>query len=437
MATTKRGTGPARGAASSRAPIRLTPTLARRLAITRQRLAGPRPAADPAGLLEAVGDLGCVQLDPIAVVERTQRLVLWSRVGAFDPAGLDRLLWHERRLFEYWAHCASIVLTEDYPIHAHMMRGFRGAGAGLSERTRSWVKANARLRRYILGRLRRDGPLLSRDLAEDGLEPEAWVSTGWTSGRNVSRMLDFLWLQGTIMVAGRLGGQKQWDLAERCLPDWTPRERLPEHEVVRRSAEKSLRALGAGTPRHIAQHFTRGRYTDLPTALRGLQQQGRIVPVEIRESPRHEPWPGEWYIHTDDVPLLERLANGDWAPRTTLLSPFDNLICDRQRTRQLFDFDYTIEIYTPAAKRRYGYYVLPVLHGDRLVGRLDPAMDRASGRLTINAAYAEPGAANRAAGPAVAGAVHELAEFLGAREVRFNARRVPAGWRRALGALRA
>ncbi len=405
-------------------PLIISPTLARRLALTRQRLAGPRPAADASGLMEVARDLGCLQLDPISVVARSHQLVLFSRVGPYELAHLDQLLWQERRLFEYWAHCASIVLTEDYPLHSRMMRAYPSGDSAYRQRAREWIAQNQKLRRYILDRLRREGPLLSRQLEEDGLHPKAWVSTGWTSGRNISRMLDYLWISGKIMVAGRDGIQKRWDLAERVLPAWTPRDRLLEREVVRRAAQKSLRALGVATPRHIQQHFTRGRYPDLTRVLADLEAEGRVKRLEIRDLP------GPWYLHADDELLMTQLP-ADWQPRITLLSPFDNLICDRARTRQLFDFDYTMEIYVPAAKRKYGYYVLPILHGDRLIGRVDPAMDRERGALKVNAVYAEPDAP-RNVGRAVAGAIEDLAAFLGAGEILYNSRRVPAMWKRAL-----
>ncbi len=405
-------------------PLIISPTLARRLALTRQRLAGPCPAADASGLMEVARDLGCLQLDPISVVARSHQLVLFSRVGPYQLAHLDHLLWQERRLFEYWAHCASIVLTEDYPLHSRMMRAYPSGDSAYRQRAREWIAKNQKLRRYILDRLRREGPLLSRQLEEEGLHPKAWVSTGWTSGRNISRMLDFLWISGKIMVAGRDGIQKRWDLAERVLPAWTPRDRLLEREVVRRAAQKSLRALGVATPRHIQQHFTRGRYPDLTRVLADLEAEGRVKRFEIRDLP------GPWYVHADDELLMTQLP-ADWQPRTTLLSPFDNLICDRARTRQLFDFDYTMEIYVPAAKRKYGYYVLPILHGDRLIGRVDPAMDRERGALKVNAVYAEPDAP-RNAGRAVSGAIEDLAAFLGAEEILYNSRRVPASWKRAL-----
>ena len=409
----------------------LSPTLARRFAITRQRLAGPRPAATAAGILDVVRDLGCLQLDPISAVARSHQIVLFSRIGHYDRADLDRLLWRERGLFEYWAHVASIVLTEDFPIHSRLMRTYASGPATTprAKRHRDWLKANAGLRRHILGEIRRSGPLPSRYF-EDKAKAE-WHSTGWTSGRNVGEMIDYLWTKGVILVAGRSGLQKLWDLGERILPDWTPRERLAEREVVYRAAQKSLRALGVARPRHIEQHFIRGRYPNLKRALADLEADGRIERVEIADG--GAAWPGEWYIHMDDLPLLERLEAGDWQPRTALLSPFDNLICDRARTQLLFDFDFRVEIYVPAPKRRYGYYVLPILHGDRFVGRIDPKLDRQNGRLAINAVYAEPGApADRVTARAVAQAIEDLAGFLGASDIAYDRRRVPAAWKREL-----
>lgn len=398
----------------------LSPTQARRLAITRQRLAGKSPLANADGILAVVRDLGCIQIDPISAVARSHLLVLWSRLGNFDPAQLDALMWRERKLFEYWAHCASIVLTEDFPIHSARMRTYVTDNSPWSQRVRAWIKENDALRRYILTRIRREGALPSRLLEENGIHPQAWVSTGWTSGRNVSRMLDFLWMQGKLMVAGRSGIQKLWDLSERCLPDWTPRDKLSERDITRVAAQRSLRALGVATARQIQQHFIRGRYPNLNRVLTDLEREGRIERVQIGE------WKGEWFIHADDVTLLDQ----DFQPRTTLLSPFDNLICDRARTKLLFDFDYTIEIYTPAAKRKYGYYVLPILHGDRLIGRIDATMARAHARLNINAVYAEPNAPANAA-RTLANAIEELGTFLGAKDIAYT-RRVPTAWKRAL-----
>jgi uncharacterized protein YcaQ len=175
-------------------------------------------------------------------------------VGNYDLSVLDQLLWHDRSLFEYWAHQASIVLTEDYPIHQLLMRTYaRDEATGqVSQRYQQWLATNQRLRRQILQELKRRGPLPSRVFENKTEEGSGWYSSGWTSGRDVSQMLDYLWITGKIMVAGRSGTlrEKLWDLSERCLPERTPHDKLTEKDVVRRAAQKSLRALGVGTQQH-------------------------------------------------------------------------------------------------------------------------------------------------------------------------------------------
>lgn len=404
----------------------ITPTLARRLNIVRQHLSGPYPESSQ--MLPVIRDLGCLQLDPTSAVARSHLLVLWSRLGMYDPAQLDALLWQERQLFEYWAHCASIVLTEDYPIHAYRMTHHFDGDAAWKQHAREWIETNHALVTHIMDSIRERGPLSSRDFEDQSVAD--WYSSGWTGGRNVSRILDFLWAGGEIMVAGRKGGQKLWDLADRCLPDWTPREPLPEQEIVRRAAQKSLRALGVARAKHIQDHFTRGRYPGLNHVLHDLQNEGCIEPVQIMED--GQPWPGPWYIHSEDIPLLDRLEAGEWQPRTTLLSPFDNLICDRARTQKLFNFDFRIEIYVPKDKRKYGYFVLPILHGDRLIGRIDPVLNRSEKRLTINAVYAEPNApTDDDTARAISGAIAGLGNFLGAKEIVYG-ERIPDGWQKGL-----
>jgi uncharacterized protein len=405
----------------------LDPRLARRLIVSRQQLAGTGggPAAGPEAIMEVATELASLQLDPVNVVARSHRLVLWSRLGRYDPADLESLLWRERRLFEYWAHAAAIVCTDDYPIHSLLMRRYPSERYAANRRLRVWLAENQALRRSILRQLRARGPLPTRAL-EDRAQT-SWRSSGWTAGRNVDRMLDVLWTQGRIMVAGRQGQQRVWDLAERFLPPWVPTRRPPEREVVRLAAQRSLRALGVATARDIDRHFTAGRYPGLAAVLAGLERSGRVERVRVAGNGAE--LPGPWYVHADDLPLLERLQAGDWRPRTTLLSPFDNLCIGRERAQRLFGFHFRMEIYVPKAARRYGYYVLPILHGDRLVGRVDPALDRARGRLVVKAIHPEPGAPADA-GPAVATALEDLAGFLGADGVDL-AQPPPAVWRGA------
>ncbi len=401
-------------------------TVARRLAIVAQGLAGPRPHADTEGIMEVVGRLGCLQLDPINIVARSHLLVLWSRLGSYDQGLLDSLLWQERRLFEYWAHAASIVLTQDHPIHQMRMRRYGKGSDSWSQQVSAWMQQNETLRVSILSALHQRGPLRSRDF-EDPVQV-AWQSSGWTGGRTVGRMLDFLWAQGHILVARRVGAQKWWDLAECCLPPvWISKEPLAEHEVVCAAAQKALRALGVATAREVTEHFTRHRYPGLSEVLSHLEATERILRVRVQEQGKE--LAGTWFVHTEWLPVLERLEQQAWEPRTTLLSPFDNLICDRKRTARLFDFTYQSEIYTPKDKRRFGYYVMPILSGDQLIGRIDPTFDRGRKHLMINAVHAEPATAiTGETGQAIAVAIEELAAFLGATTISYS-HQIPEGWK--------
>lgn len=407
--------------------LTLTPTQARRLAIIRQKLAGPQPAANPNGIMEVMRNLGYIQIDPIRAVERTQYLVLWSRLGNYNPAHLNTLLWEERKLFEYWAHAAAIVLTKNYPIHHLQMRRFAQGATRGEQRVRDWLEANAAFRQHIKERLRAEAPLATNQFEDLSTTP--WVSDGWNSNRNVSLTLQFMWEQGEIMVAERNGLERKWALIEQHLPEWTNHSPLPTPDAVRQAVQISLRALGVATAKQIANHFIKGHYHNLKRALADLVSARQIVPVTIANGQTR--WPGEWYIHADDAPLLPQLSDGNWQPRTSLLSPFDNLIIDRDRAELMWDFYFRIEIYVPKAKREYGYYVLPILHGDRLIGRIDPKMDRKSETLHINAIYAEPDAPqDKVAGQAVAQAITGLAQFLGAKNINYGDT-VPPGWQAA------
>jgi uncharacterized protein YcaQ len=394
----------------------LSLTLARRLVLTCQRLAGPRPVVTSDTMLDVIRDIGCLQLDPLNVVARSHLLVLWSRLGSYDLALLDTLLWKERRLFEYWAHAASIVLTEDYQLFQLRRQAYSMGEDAWLQRVYQWIEQNEAQREHILVALQERGPLRHRDFTDLTVVP--WESTGWTGGRNVSRMLDFLWAQGHICVASRKGIDKIWHVSEQVLPAWTPRDRLSTDEVVRRASQRALQALGVATARDITDYFTRSYYPGLTEVLSDLEASGLIERVRLCDDGVE--LPGTWYIHRENLPLLDALEAGQWQPRTTLLSPFDNLVCNRRRTAQLFNFNYQSEIYLPKAKRRYGYYVLPILHGDQLIGRIDPAMDRAHSQLNIHAIHLEPQVTmTEEIEHAVIGAIEELASFLGATTIRY------------------
>ena len=305
-------------------------------------------------VLATVRRLGFLQLDPIATVAPPQHLVLWSRLGsAYDRVELDRLLWEERKLFEWNAY---IWPMDDLPLVRARMRRRRMGKYSWERRSDEFLKVNASFRRYVVRELERRGPLLSRELEHREARAEE-RSVWWGTRAQLTWMLELLHRRGTIAVVGRRGGQRLWDLAERWYPET---DTVPLREAERRLAEKRRRALG-------------------------VWQEG-----------------GEWRAHSD-VPA-------DPVPdRVTLLSPFDRLIHDRDRAEALFGFRYRLEMYVPPAKREYGYYVLPILVGDRLVGRAEPRFDRKTRTLEVLGAWGDSSRLGEA--------LEALAAFLGAERV--------------------
>lgn len=402
--------------------LTITPTIARRLATAAQLLDTPDHFAnqtDKERIATAVRQIRCLQLDPINVVARNPLLVLWSRIGPFDVDAFGELLWDDHLLFEYWAHAASLVLSEDFPIFQLWM-GKRSGGDGESgELYRQWLATNEPFRQYILSELQTRGPLFAEEIEDRAVEQWQWGN--WNNKeatRTVQRMIEALWDRGQVTVTRRegqgFGLRKQWGLMADYLPEWVDHEPWAEEEVVRAAIQRSLHALGVARPKHIKRHFTRDRYPGLPEILRKMTADRQISHVQIASD---DPvWAGEWFISPHAIALLEsgRLDGDDWG-RTALLSPFDNLHCDRDRTEQMWGFLYRSEIYTPKAKRQYGYYTMPILHGERLVGRLDPAMDRKNNVLNVHSIHLEAGVELTAALRAgIAQSLQSLAEFLGA-----------------------
>jgi hypothetical protein len=394
---------------ATRAALELSVQQARRLAVIGQRLSLPRPRT----VEEVVHDLFSVQMDPTSSVARTEHLTFWSRLGRrYRPARLEALLWRDKRLFEYRAY---IVPTSDFWLHRVSMRMFaRGDGARAGYVAR-WLGTNRAFRRHVLTRLRREGPLRTRDI--ESRVAEGWRTGGWNDqGNDTAMMLEALWRRGEVMIVGRDGQQRLWDLAERRLPVGEPRR--PARAIAREVLARQLRAAGVEQISRFG-YLHGSRPVGWERALVELIRDEVVVPVRI------EGLRGEWYAHAD-------VLSGRFRPRTALLSPFDGLIHDRARTERLWGFRYKLEIYVPPARREYGYYVLPILFGDRLVGRLDPTFDRSGNVLRVRAVWAEADAPAEA-GPSVAAEVEDLAAWLGA--ARVEAGEVPGIWRRPLRAL--
>jgi uncharacterized protein len=324
---------------------------ARRIAVRAQLLDGSATT-----VLDTVRALGFLQIDPISTVAPPQQLVLWSRLGAYDVGELDRLLWDERKLFEWNAY---IWPAEALPYIQARMRRRRGKYTW-ERRTDEFLAKNASYKRHVLRELERNGPMLSRELDDHSVR--TFESGGWHGNRNVAVMLDILHGRGRVAIVGRRNGQRLWDLAERWYPEI---ERIPLREAERQRAEERFRALGVR-----------------------LGRKG-------------------WEAHPDisDDPVPDRV---------TFLSPFDRLIHDRDRLETLFGFRYRLEMYVPKAKRAYGYYVLPILVGDRLVGRIEPRFDRKTGELDVLGAWGDTSRADEA--------LDSLATFLGAETVRPHGR---------------
>src|SRR5215212_6072073 len=332
--------------------VPVTPEEALRIAVRSQLLDG-----SATGVLETVRRLGYLQIDPISTVAPPQHLVLWSRLGdRYDPSELDRLLWEERKLFEWGAFIRPI---EDLPLIRARMRRRRNKYAW-ERRGNEFLRENAAFRRYVLRELERRGPLLSREIEDhESMQREHHV---WWGTRKMGLMLELLSARGEVAIVGRRNGQRLWDLGERWYPET---ERIPLREAEKRMEEQRFRALG-------------------------VRQDG-----------------DGWVAHPE-------AADGPVPDRMTFLSPFDRLIHDRDRAEALFGFHYRLEMYVPKAKREYGYYVLSILRGDRIVGRIEPVYDRRRRVLRVNGVWLEPGETLDGVDEALDG----LASFLGAERVQ-------------------
>lgn len=387
---------------------------ARRLIIDAQLLGAERQSADRRGIVATVDRLIWLQLDPTSVVARSHLLVLWSRLGQYDTTDVARLIYKDQRLFEWRAF---VYPTRYLPFYRLAMRSKSNKYTNRRHRAR-WMSANLPLRRQVLSRLRRDGPLATS--AFDGREAVSWHSTGWTNDRNASQMLEFLSAEGRVLVAGRAGQERLWDLTERCVPTRALVSAATPTKLVRDATVRALRALGVATAKQISEMLPGAVRDPVIKTIAALVTSGEFVPARVAST--DGTLKGQWYVHAEDaerIPAVERR----WSGRTTLLSPFDTLIRDRARAEALFGMRYRIEIYVPKEKRQYGYFAMPVLHDDELIARVDPRVDRENDAFVVNAVHLQPGVKrDRDTGRAVARALGDLAQFTGVSRVA-----VPAG----------
>ncbi len=330
---------------------KLSRTDARRLAVRAQLLDAVRPS----GMFEVVRRLTLLQHDPAAAVAPSADLVLWSRLGSsYSPAQLRDAI-DEQALLELHGW---IRPPEDVALFRAEMAEWPGRPPlrDWQEGVRDWVDANDGCRLDILARLRADGPLTARELPDTCVIP--WRSSGWTNNRNVGKMIDFLVQRGEVAAAGWRGTDRLWDLAERVYPD----EVVPYDDALRIRNQRRLRALG----------IARAQAPVCPGEPNDVKTAGEPAVVEGVK--------GQWRV---DPELLDRTFTG----RVALLSPLDRLVYDRKRMTELFEYDYQLEMFKPAAKRRWGYWALPILYADRLVGKLDATADRTAGVLRVDAIH--------------------------------------------------
>src|SRR5215207_9466476 len=353
----------------------------RRVAVRAQLLDSRRPS----GLLEVVRQLTLLQIDPTAAIAPNADLVAWSRLGsAYSPAELDTAL-ADRALLELRA---MIRPSEDLALYRADMAGWeraeRGQQPGWRASQRDWVRANDACRRDILDRLGASGPLPSRELRDTCELP--WRSSGWTNNRNVTQLLELMVLRGEVAIAGRRGGDRLWDLATRVYPDDPV---VPAAEARHLRDQRRLRSLG----------IARARGPECPVEPVDVGEAGEPAVVEGVK--------GTWWVDPSQLAQLGQPFSG----RAALLSPFDRLIHDRKRAVELFGFDYQLEMYKPAARRRWGYFALPILYGDRLVGKLDATADRDAGVLRVDAVHQDV-PFDRTMTAAVEGEIKDLAHWL-------------------------
>ncbi len=361
---------------------KVSPQVVRQVMLAAQGLdRAPDQPATKADLLNTVRRIGVLQIDTIHVIQRSPYIVLWSRLGDFRLGWLEELL-AEKALFEYWAHAMCFLPIEDYPLYRRgMLDAVKGHGWPVKWAV-DWAEAHPELTERIRTHIRENGAVRSAEF-----ENKNHPAGGWWNWKEEKDALESLFLTGELMIARRQNFQRVYDLRERVLPDGDDTAVPTSDEVRRTLTLRAVQALGIALASWVPDYYRLPKKGIRPY-LDGLAGEGQLLRLAVAglEEPA--------YIHPEQIGLLEEAISGKREPTlTTLLSPFDPLVWDRQRAREIFSFDYTIECYTPAAKRQYGYFTLPILQRGRLVGRLDPKAHRSQGLFEIKSIHLEPGVA--------------------------------------------
>lgn len=342
-------------------------------------------SAAPARVLRMVRRLECVQLDPVAAVERNQHLVLAARLPGYAPAALERLL-AQRRVFEYWANAACVLPIEDYPIFEAKRRRLQKQLAPELSRLRRVVD-------HVVSRLAAEGPLPSRAFTSQHRVHGYWDNQH-PKTKATSHALNLLWDAGRVMVVRREGTERYFDLPHKVVPADLLRqaEEIADDQADGALLGKYLRAFRVFDLGDFRFGWRRIPAPERRAIVQRLVQAGAVVPLAVEGVRR------EYFILAEDLERLQRIdraarrEGAKAAPDALIrfLPPLDNLLWRRERIVDFFDFDYTWEVYVPPARRRYGYYAMPVLAGDRLIGRMDPRLDRDCGRLIVRLLQLEP-----------------------------------------------
>lgn len=354
----------------------LSAAQARRLAIAAQGFTRARPSAASARHLHRVMDrLGVLQIDSVNVFARSHYLPMFSRLGSYDPALLDRV-FHSRtsHYVEYLAHEATFIPVEDWPLWRFRMDDFRARWSGPD----SWMSTNARTLLWVMDELRDRGPLRPADLRADAPRERG----GWWDWDDVKLALEHLWRTGDVAISGRKGFERSYALAERVIPEAILSREVTREDAIRELTRRAARSSGVATQSDLADYHRIRDRAAVSRSIADLVDAGELVPTAVRGWERAgRPLPA--WRHRDAV--LPRRVDA-----AALLTPFDPVVWFRDRALRAFELDYRIEIYVPAEKRRYGYYSLPVLVGDRIVARVDLKAQRATSTLQIQSAWWEP-----------------------------------------------